>query len=60
MPQFSKTDVIKNLRSKVAELEKLKAAVKTFVLVRRADIENDIENFGMLKPVLESFLEENT
>ncbi len=32
--------------------------VKEFVLSRRADIENEIEDFGMLKPVLNYFLEE--
>ncbi len=31
--------------------------VKEFVLSRRADIENEIEDFGMLKPVLNYFLE---
>jgi len=33
-------------------------AVKDFVLSRRDDIEKDVENFGMLKPVLNHFLEE--
>lgn len=33
-------------------------AVKGFVLSRRDDIEKDIENFGMLKPVLNYFLKE--
>ena len=37
--------------------EKLRA-VREFVLSRRDDIEKDIENFGMLKPVLDYFLEE--
>ena len=32
--------------------------VREFVLSRRADIENDTEDFGMLKPVLKYFLEE--
>ncbi len=32
--------------------------VREFVLSRRADIEKDIEDFGMLKPVLNYFLEE--
>ena len=32
--------------------------VREFVLSRRADIENDMEDFGMLKPVLNYFLEE--
>ena len=33
-------------------------AVKEFVLSRRDDIEKDIEDFGMLKPVLNYFLAE--
>ena len=33
-------------------------AVKDFVLSRRDDIEKDVENFGMLNPVLNYFLEE--
>lgn len=36
--------------------EKLEA-VREFVLGRREDIEKDIEDLGMLKPVLEYFLE---
>ncbi len=32
--------------------------VREFVLSRRTDIEKDIEDFGMLKPVLNYFLEE--
>ena len=32
-------------------------AVKEFVLGRREDIEKDIEDLGMLKPILEYFLE---
>jgi len=32
--------------------------IREFVLSRRADIENDMEDFGMLKPVLNYFLEE--
>ena len=32
--------------------------VREFVLSRRSDIENDLEDFGMLKPVLNYFLEE--
>jgi len=31
-------------------------AVKEFVLSRREDIENDIEDFGMLKPILSYFM----
>lgn len=33
-------------------------AVKDFVLSRRSDIEQDMENFGMLAPILDHFLEE--
>ncbi len=40
------------------ELENKLEAVKEFVLSRRADIENYMEDFGMLKPVLKYFLEE--
>jgi len=32
--------------------------IREFVLSRRSDIENDLEDFGMLKPVLNYFLEE--
>ena len=32
--------------------------VREFVLSRRNDIEKDMENFGMLKPVLNHLLEE--
>ena len=32
--------------------------VRDFVLSRRVDIKNDMEDFGMLKPVLNYFLEE--
>ncbi len=40
----------------VTAYEKIEA-VKEFVLSRREDIEKDIEDFGMLKPVLNYFLE---
>ena len=43
-------------RARIAE-EKLEA-VREFVLSRRDDIEKEMENFGMLKPVLVYFLEE--
>jgi len=33
-------------------------AVKDFVLSRRSDIEKEVENFGVLKPALDYFLEE--
>ena len=32
--------------------------IRDFVLSRRDDIEKDIEDFGMLKPILPYFLEE--
>jgi len=41
----------------ITAYEKLEV-VKEFVLSRRGDIEKDIEDFGMLKPVLDYFLEE--
>ena len=44
----------KELLEKVEKLE----AVREFVLIHRDDIEKDMENFGMLKPVLNYFLEE--
>jgi len=34
-------------------------SVREFVLSRKYDIEMDVENFGMLKPVLNYFLEES-
>jgi len=40
-----------------ADLKRLEE-VKDFVLSRRDDIETDVENFGVLKPVLKHFLEE--
>ncbi len=45
---------LKELEEKAKKLE----AVREFVLSRKYDIEMDIENFGMLKPVLTYFLEE--
>ena len=47
----------KELKEFEEKAEKLEA-VREFVLSRRYDIEMDIENFGMLKPVLSYFLEE--
>jgi len=44
--------LLKSLRN---ELE----AVKEFVLGRREDIENDIEDLGLLQPALNYFLEES-
>jgi len=54
----TKNQLIAHLRVKNKELEDNIEAVREFVLSRRADIEKDLENFGMLKPVLSYFLEE--
>ncbi len=40
----------------VLEIREKLEAVREFVLSRRSDIEQDMENFGMLAPVLEYFL----
>ncbi len=40
------------------ELENKLEAAREFVLSRRSDIESYMEDFGMLKPVLNYFLEE--
>jgi len=45
-------------RKRMEMLEKQLEAVKEFVLSRKYDIEMNIENFEMLKPVLSYFLEE--
>jgi len=50
--------VIENLRRERKKLKDTLEAVREFVLSRRDDIEMDLENFGMLKPVLTHFLEE--
>ena len=55
----TKNQLIAHLRVKNKELEDNIEAVREFVLSRRADIEKDLENFGMLKPVLSYFLEED-
>jgi len=54
----TKNQLIAHLRAKNKELEDNIETVREFVLSRRYDIEMDIENFGMLKPVLTYFLEE--
>ena len=54
----SQKNVIRNLREERQKLEDTLEAVREFVLSRRSDIEMDIENFGMLKPVLDHFLED--
>ena len=46
------------LRQRLELLEDKLEAVREFVLSRRYDIKMEIENFGMLKPVLSYFLEE--
>lgn len=46
------------LRQRIERLEDKLEDVREFVLSRRYDIEMDIENYGMLKPVLNYFLEE--
>jgi len=55
---FTPQEVIANLREERKKLEDILEAVREFVLIRRDDIEKDMENFGMLKPVLNYFLEE--
>ena len=45
-------------RKKVERLEDIIEDVREFILSRKYDIEMDIENYGMLKPVLNYFLEE--
>ncbi len=54
----SQIGVIDNLRKQRKKLKDTLEAVREFVLSRRYDIEMDVENFGMLKPVLTYFLEE--
>ena len=56
---YSQKSVIKNLREERKKLKDRLEAVREFVLSRRDDIEKDIENFGMLKPILHYFLEED-
>ncbi len=55
---YSKETVIKNLREQRKKLKDILETVREFVLSRRDDIEKDIEDFGMLKTVLDYFLEE--
>ena len=56
---YSQKSVIKNLREERNKLKDRLEAVREFVLSRRDDIEKDTENFGMLKPILLYFLEED-
>ena len=46
------------LKQRIERLEDKLEAVREFVLSRKYDIKMEIENFGMLKPVLSYFLEE--
>ena len=46
--------LVKDLLTAYEKLE----SVREFVLIRRDDIEKNLENFGILKPVLSHFLEE--
>ena len=55
---YSKNDVIANLREQRKKLKDQLETVREFILSRRTDIEKDIEDFGMLKPILDYFLEE--
>ena len=47
------------LRQRMEMLKDKLESVREFVLSRKYDIEMDIENFGMLRPVLNYFLEES-
>jgi len=47
------------MRKRLESLEDILESVREFVLSRKYDIEMDIENFGMLKTVLNYFLEES-
>lgn len=51
-------DLIVRLAGKLSRCNKKLEAVKDFILSRRDDIEKDLENFGMLQPVLTYFLKE--
>jgi len=46
------------IRQRIDRLEDKLEAVREFVLSRKYDIEMDIENYGMLRPVLNYFLGE--
>ena len=58
MTMFTQKEIMNHLREERRKLEDKLESVREFVLSRRDDIENDTENFGMLKPVLNYFLEE--
>lgn len=55
---YSKSSVIKNLREERKKLEDILESVREFVLSREADIQLDLEDLGVLKPVLNYFLKE--
>jgi len=55
---YSKEAVNRNLREQRKKLKDILETVREFILIRRDDIEKDIEDFGMLKPALNYFLEE--
>ncbi len=50
---------VEDLEEKPRLRPPLLEAVKDFVLSRRSDIEQDMENFGILAPVLDHFLAES-
>jgi len=54
---FTQKEIMNHLREERKKLEDILEAVREFVLSRRDDIEKDMEDFGMLKPVLNYFLE---
>jgi len=54
---FTQKEIMNHLREERKKLEDILETVREFVLIRRDDIEKDMEDFGMLKPVLDYFLE---
>jgi len=54
---FNQYKTIQNKYKQIDELHNKLETVREFVLSRREDIEKDMENFGMLEPVLRYFLE---
>ena len=59
MTMFTQKEIMNHLREERKKLEETLEIVREFVLIRRDDIEKDMENFGMLKPALDYFLEES-
>ena len=49
--------ILQDLTTENQEQYEQLEAIREFVLIRRDDIEKDMENFGMLKTVLNYFLE---